>query len=61
MAARYRVGIIAGGIIAQAHLRAYRQIPAVEVVALADPAAEVRERWATEYGLPRVYASAEEL
>ena len=61
MAARYRVGIIAGGTIAQAHVRAYRQIPAVEVVALADPATEVRERWATEHGLPRVYASAEEL
>ncbi|MBI3971989.1 MAG: Gfo/Idh/MocA family oxidoreductase [Chloroflexi bacterium] len=59
MAARYRVGIIACGIIAQAHLRAYRQIPAVEVVAGADLSPEVRERWTTEHGIPRMYGSAE--
>ncbi len=61
MAADYRVAIIAGGTIAQAHLRAYRQIPAVEVVAIADVSAEVRERWANEHGIPHTYASAEEM
>ncbi|MGH2356217.1 MAG: Gfo/Idh/MocA family protein [Chloroflexota bacterium] len=61
MAARYRVGIIACGIIAQAHLRAYRKIPAVEVVAGADLSAEVRERWSAEHGIPHMYASPEEM
>ncbi|MGH2356352.1 MAG: Gfo/Idh/MocA family protein [Chloroflexota bacterium] len=61
MAGRYRVGLIACGIIAQAHLRAYRKIPAVEVVAGADLSAEVRERWSAEHGIPTMYASAEEM
>ncbi|MBI3971997.1 MAG: Gfo/Idh/MocA family oxidoreductase, partial [Chloroflexi bacterium] len=61
MAARYRVGIIACGTIAHAHLRAYRQIPAVEVVAGADISPEVRERWSGEHGIPRMYAGAEEM
>jgi predicted dehydrogenase len=60
--ARYRVGVIAGGLIAQgAHLRAYRQLPEVEVVAVADVSEEVRQRWTGELGVPRAYASAEEL
>ena len=62
MAARYRVGIIAGGLIAQgAHLRAYRQIPDVEVVAVADLSEEVRQKWTGELGVPNAYATAEEL
>lgn len=61
MAVRYRVGIIACGLIAEAHLRAYRAIPQVEVVAGADLSPEVRERWTTEHGVPRMYATAEEL
>jgi predicted dehydrogenase len=60
-AARYRVGIIGCGLIAEAHLRAYRQIPAVEVVAGADISAQVRERWTREHGVPRMYATAEQL
>jgi predicted dehydrogenase len=58
--ARCRVGIIACGLIAQAHLRAYRQLPKVEGVAGADPSPEVRERWTAEHGIRR-YASAEAL
>jgi UDP-N-acetylglucosamine 3-dehydrogenase len=58
---RYRVGIIACGNIARLHLRSYRAIPAVEVVAGADVSPEVRERWTAEHGIPRMYATAEEL
>jgi predicted dehydrogenase len=61
VAARYRAGIIACGIIAQAHLRAYRKIDAVEVVAGADVSPEARARWTAEHGIPRMYATAEEL
>src|SRR5437867_3600018 len=60
MAARYRVGIIAGGLIAQgAHLRAYRAIPSVEVVAVTDLSEEVRHKWIDELGVPHAYATAE--
>jgi predicted dehydrogenase len=58
---RYRAGIIACGIIAQAHLRAYRKIAGVEVVAGADVSPEVRARWSSEHGMPRMYATAAEL
>jgi predicted dehydrogenase len=61
MPARYRVGIIACGLIAEAHLRAYRKIPAVEVVAGADVSPEVRERWQAEHGVRRMYAGAAEM
>jgi predicted dehydrogenase len=55
------VGIIACGHIAQLHLRSYRAIPGVEVVAGADVSAETRERWQKEHEVPRMYASAQEL
>ena len=58
---RYRVGIIACGNIAQLHLRSYRAVPEVEVVAGADISPETRERWEKEHGVPRMYASAEEM
>lgn len=61
MTARYRVGIIGCGGIARSHLRGYRDIPGVEVVAGADPSPEARERFETEYGVPNMYASAKEL
>jgi predicted dehydrogenase len=61
VAARYRAGIIACGLIAQSHLRAYRAIPSVELVAGADISPEVRERWSSEHGIPRMYASAAEM
>ena len=62
MAARYRVGIIGCGLISEgAHLRAYRKIPSVEVVAGADISEEVRRKWTDELSVPRMYASAVEL
>lgn len=59
--ARYRVGIIACGHIAQLHLRSYRAIPAIQVVAGADVSPETRERWQTGLEVPRMYATAEEM
>ncbi len=61
MTARYRVGIIACGNIAQLHLRSYRAVPGIEVVAGADVSPQTRERWQTELGIPRMYATAEEM
>jgi len=61
VAGRYRAGIIACGIIAQSHLRAYRAIPEVEVVAGADISPEVRERWEQQHGIPKMYAGAQEM
>ncbi|HEX2037749.1 MAG TPA: Gfo/Idh/MocA family oxidoreductase [Chloroflexota bacterium] len=60
----YRVGIIGCGGISNAHLRAYRQIPAVEVVAGADVSDAVRQDRVSrtdELGIPRMYAGAEEM
>ena len=61
MTARYRVGIIGCGGIARSHLRGYGEVAGAEVVAGADPSPEARDRWAREYGVPRLYATAEEL
>jgi predicted dehydrogenase len=46
---------------AQGHLRAYRKIPGVEVVAGADISPEIREHWTGELEVPRMYATAEEM
>jgi predicted dehydrogenase len=46
---------------AQGHLRAYRRIPGVEVVAGADISPEVRERWVRELEVPRMYPRVEEM
>ena len=61
MTARYRVGIIGCGGIARSHLRGYEDVAGAEVVAGADPSPEARDRWEREFGVPRMYATAEEL
>jgi predicted dehydrogenase len=61
MSARYRAGIIACGGISQSHLRAYRAIPAIDLVAGADVSPAVRERWTNEHGIPHMYATAAEM
>ncbi|MCU0521656.1 MAG: Gfo/Idh/MocA family oxidoreductase [Anaerolineae bacterium] len=55
MADRIRIGIIGVGIIGKVHLRNYRQIDDVEVVALADIDEPEGERVAKEFGIPNVY------
>ena len=63
-APHYRVGIIGCGGISNAHLRAYRRIPAVEVVAGADISEAVRQDRQSRtdaLGIPRMYAGAAEM
>jgi predicted dehydrogenase len=56
--ARLRVGVIGGGLIAQAiHLPALRTLDEqFELVALADPSRRVRDGLAARFGIPRVHA-----
>jgi predicted dehydrogenase len=55
MAAKIRVGVAGAGFIGVVHARAYKQIPAVELVGLADPAAERAEPLAQELGCARFH------
>ncbi|CAA9307525.1 MAG: oxidoreductase domain protein [uncultured Chloroflexi bacterium] len=62
--APYRVGVIGCGGISNSHLRGYREIPAVEVVAGADVSEAVREDRQSrtdELGIPKMYASAADM
>ena len=75
--ARYRVGIIGLGRIAStiddevqghpgvmlpySHMACYREVPAVEVVAAADPYAEQRAAFERRWGLERLYADYREM
>jgi predicted dehydrogenase len=59
---RIRVGIVgAGGIVASRHLPGLRAMPGVEIVAVANRSLESSQRAAAEFGIPRAYASWEEL
>ncbi|MCL4302868.1 MAG: Gfo/Idh/MocA family oxidoreductase [Anaerolineae bacterium] len=55
MAAKIRVGVAGAGFIGAVHARAYKQIPAVELVGIADPAAERAEPLAQELGCRRFH------
>jgi myo-inositol 2-dehydrogenase/D-chiro-inositol 1-dehydrogenase len=55
MAAKIRVGVAGAGFIGVVHARAYKQIPAVELVGIADPAAERAEPLAQELGCARFH------
>ena len=59
--ATYRVGIIGCGGIAQSHMDGYLRVENVEVVAAADPIEGAREGFCEDYGIPRVYATYEEM
>ena len=60
---RLRVGVVGGGLIAQAvHLPNLRRLPdRFAVVALADPSARVRELVAARFGIPATFATWEGL
>lgn len=59
---RIRVGIVgAGGIVGSRHIPGLRQMPGVEIVAVANRSLESSQRAAAEFGIPRAYASWEEL
>ncbi|WP_342238629.1 Gfo/Idh/MocA family protein [Inquilinus sp. OTU3971] len=57
-----RVGMIGAGWVAGYHLPAWgRQRHRAEIVAIADPTRQAAERRAAEFGIPHVYAGAEEM
>ena len=57
-----RIGVVgAGGVMQRVHLPSLRKLGGVEVVALAELDLELGRRVAAAFGIPRVYASAEEL
>jgi predicted dehydrogenase len=60
-AERIRVGVVGGGLIAQAaHLPNLRRLDAhFELVALADPSPRVRDRVGRRFGIPATYATWE--
>ncbi len=61
MADKVRIGIIGVGQIGTAHLRQYAEIPAAEVVAVADLFPERRARAGANFGVPHQYADYREL
>jgi UDP-N-acetylglucosamine 3-dehydrogenase len=56
-----RIGIIGLGAFGESHLRAFRGIPGVAVVAVASRSAARAHQIATAYGIPRSYSDYEEL
>lgn len=52
MAAKYRVGIIGCGGIANAHARGYQGVAQTEIVALADPVQAALDKFSQNYGVP---------
>src|SRR5690349_14098349 len=57
----YRAGIIGCGSISGAHARGYQGVPGVELVAAADPVERSRGDFQQRFGVPRVYADADEM
>lgn len=55
MAAKYRVGIIGCGSIANYHIQGWNGVDQVEVVALADPVAAAREEFGVRHGIAQRY------
>jgi predicted dehydrogenase len=61
MAHKLRAGVIGTGMIGKHHLNQYRNIPEVEVVAVADVRKEEAERVAAEHGIQRVFTDYRKL
>ncbi|MCC3376186.1 Gfo/Idh/MocA family protein [Cohnella sp. REN36] len=61
MTEKLKVGVIGTGSISQAHLDAYKQNPAVDLVAICDQVKERAEEVARKYGASRVYTDYREL
>lgn len=57
-----RFGVIGGGLIAQAvHLPNLRSNPAIDIVSIADPSAQVAHELALRYGIPMTYLDWREM
>jgi predicted dehydrogenase len=61
MSKRLRAGVIGTGMIGKAHLNRYREIPEVEVVAVADLRKDEAERVAAEHGVETVFTDYRKL
>lgn len=59
---RLKIGFVGAGMMGQcAHLRCYAQLPECEVVAVAELQEDVRSKVAARYGIPRTYATHEDM
>jgi predicted dehydrogenase len=58
---RLRVGVVGLGFAGNVHTRSYKQVPGVEVVALAGLEADRLAQMGAEYGIPHLYAQWEDL
>ena len=58
---KVRVGIIGTGQIGKSHVRKYREMPEVEIVAVTDLREEEARRVAAENGIPRVFTDYHEM
>ncbi len=57
-----RVGIVGlGGVADRIHLPACQKVSGVEIAGAAEPSPAAREAMASKFGIPKVYANAEEL
>ncbi|MSS71177.1 MAG: Gfo/Idh/MocA family oxidoreductase [Candidatus Latescibacteria bacterium] len=58
---KVRVGIIGTGQIGKSHVRKYKEMPEVEVAAVADLREEEARRVAAEHGIPKVFTDYHEM
>lgn len=58
---KIKIGIIGMGFIGVSHIEAIRRIGFIELVAIADTNYEIAKKKADEYGVPKCYATIEEL
>ncbi|MEE2658426.1 MAG: Gfo/Idh/MocA family oxidoreductase [Candidatus Latescibacterota bacterium] len=58
---KYTAAIVGCGSIAHAHMDGYQLVDGIDVVALADPVAEARQRYIEEYGDLQGYDTVEEM
>ncbi|MDA1013883.1 MAG: Gfo/Idh/MocA family oxidoreductase [Planctomycetota bacterium] len=56
-----RVGVVGAGFVSSFHLKAIQQVPGARVVGIADIIPERAEQQATRFGIPRHYASLNQL
>lgn len=56
-----KIGIIGAGSISSRHIKSYQENPNCEVTAIADINGEQAKKMAAEYGIGKIYATADEL
>lgn len=61
MSRRFRVGVVGAGYVANHHLRALRDLPFVETVAICDSDLKRAQEMAARFAIPGVYKSLEEM